>query len=166
MTEVDLKDPQPGYAEALGAEATNPPTPRTGGFPLSAFGGKYAVPACEMRIKAQFEELIRADAHVAWRSEPDADERREMRRDFIADVAIGHYNWDGKVCEEARRYHVGLRKLFHLLLKRSHPKITRAESDAAYTADYDESLAAIEFALGNPGAPAEKRTTGAETNGR
>ncbi len=155
----------PGYTEALGEHASNPPTSRSSGHPLIALGETWTVSSCELRIMAQFEQWVRANAMRVIRdlemgedcSQADAD---RMRSSYIGDLAAGHYNWDGKYCRNARADVPGATQLLYLLIRRCHPKVDIRKVEDIFNDNVKGSALAIGWAMGNSRSPARTRKPG------
>jgi hypothetical protein len=116
-----------GWSEALGEHATNPSTPRTTGEVLYALGREWTVSSLEARIKAQFENWVRARAKQVIAEEGNPEEQEALRGAYMAARSAGHYDWDGRYCRNARADVPGLRHLLFLLLRRCQPEVTQEE---------------------------------------
>ncbi len=160
------QEPNAGWTETLGSEASSPPAPRTSGDQLFALGEWWTVSSCENRIKAQVEQWVRRNAKRAIAEEGNPEEANALRSAYMADYGSGHYNWDGRHVRSARGDLPGLRYLLFLLLKRCHPDMTEAKAEAIFRDNPQGCGAAIGWALGNASAPSETKTTdGEKTNG-
>lgn len=156
MTET--QEPTPGWTEALGEHAGNPPTPRTSGETISALGQDWTCSSCEQRIKAQFEQRIRARAFQAAVETEDLggpEEGAKARSAYLADRAAGHYNWDGRYVRGALNDVPGVNYLLFLLLRRCHPDVTEAQAAAIFRDNPAGASLVIRWALGNSAAPYE-----------
>ncbi len=114
-------EPNVGYTEALGAASANPTDLGLGRDTLysTVDGQEWHLSGLQQRFKAQFEQYIRRNARrsideVSRQDGPDAG--NEMRSVFIADMAAGHYNWDGRYVRQARGDITGLCYLMVLLI--------------------------------------------------
>lgn len=162
-------EPAMGWADALGAEVSNPPEARTEGRKLfEPDGTTYIVSPCENRIKGQFEtwvqnNALKAIAQVEATGDPERADR--MWSSYTGDCGSGQYTWDGKHVRNARFASLpGFRQLLYLLMKRCKPDITEdkvAELISKYPRQCGELM---RWALGNSQAPANE--TGANGTAR
>lgn len=145
----ERREPNVGWTEALGEHAGNPKEPRSGGGCLFALGKQWTVASDEARIKAQFEQAVRARALQACFNEPNEERQRRMLSAYLGDLGGGAYNWDGAHCRKATEDLPGMHLLLYLLLRRCHQEVT--EQDVAWMFDDSTTACAesIRWALGN-----------------
>jgi hypothetical protein len=156
------KEPNTGWTEALGEHASNPAQPRTSGDTVHALGQTWRVASCENRLKAQFEQWVRANTkkQIAEVERTSPEEANEFRSTYLRDLGAGHYNWDGRAIRQALRDIPGLTYLFFLLLRRCHPRITEAKAQEIMVAAAQDCGLAIAWALGNSKTPTRTATNG------
>lgn len=162
------EEPNIGWTEALGEHASNPATPRTSGDVFFALGKQWTLSSCENRIKAQFEQWVRVNAKRAlglMEREFSPEEASLMRSTYIADLASGHYNWDGRHVRSARGDMPGLIYLTFLLLRRCHPEVTEDQIRAMFLEDAKNVGMALAWALGNSEAAGKPNSGNPPVNG-
>lgn len=169
MDSMTDTEPKAGWTEILGEHASNPSSPRTSGDTIHAFDTAYKVASCEQRIKAQFEQFIRAESRKASRQatmDGDPSFAQELNAAYIAAYAAGDFNWGGRVF---RQYITGgssisgTMYLFYLLLKRCQPDMTEELAARIFAESPEESGMAMAWALGNSESPEKRKAPG--TNG-
>jgi hypothetical protein len=159
-------EPNLGWSDVLGEHAGNPPQDRQSGDTLFALGREWKVAPLEYRIRAQFEEWVRAGAlkvieEVYLQGYPE--QAHQMRSTYIGDCGAGHYNWDGKHCRSARTDVPGLHYYVYLLLRRCDRKVTLSQVRAIWKENASACTFAIHWAEGNEVSPEEEASGG---NGR
>jgi len=145
-----------GLTEALGEHASNPAQPRSSGEHLQALGRDWVVSSCELRIKAQFEQWVRANAYRGVREAEEfggPEEGTHARSQYLADRGAGHYNWEGRHCRNALDDLPGIAYLFFLLLRRCQPDVTPEVASAVFKDNPGGCTVSLQWALGNSSAP-------------
>ncbi|MDE2100649.1 MAG: hypothetical protein KGL39_25620 [Patescibacteria group bacterium] len=151
----DETEPSIGATEALGDHGSLPEQPRTSGGVLFSLGLQWTVADDEMRIKAAYEQWVRAGALAAAydaRQRGDPASAEQLYRTYNADFGMRLYNWDsggGGYVAKALQTATGLRYLLFLLLRRCHPNVTERIVEAMWNENQDECQRVVGWALGN-----------------
>lgn len=163
-------EPNMGWTEVLGAAATNPAAPRRSGNVVAALGRQWTFSKMEWRLKAQFEQWVRAKA----KAECTALEREEGPEigdrawsTYLNNISAGAYNWDGRACRRARSDYPGIVYQCFLCIQRCHPDVTEEQVQAIVKENTSSCREALTWALqGNSESPAAgQQVTGGNQNG-
>jgi hypothetical protein len=159
---VQEKEESCGWAEALGEHASNPTAPKTVGHEIQAGGVTWIVSNLENRIRAQFEQWVRAGAEHAFSTQGNPEVQRHMINLYVESRAARHYDWEestphseaGSAIRAAVADLPGMTYLFYLLLKRCHPGVTLKTARKILN-ECPQAIVATRWALGNSEAPQE-----------
>ena len=163
-------EPNMGWTEALGPAATNPPTPRRSGNIVEALGKQWTFAKMEWRLKAQFEQWVRAKAKAECsilEREDGPEVGDKAWSTYLNNVSAGAYNWDGRACRKARTDWPGVIYQCFLCIQRCHPEVTEKQVEAIVKDSTISCREALSWALqGNSESPAaSQQVTGGSQNG-
>lgn len=163
MDDEEANESGVGWDEALGEHASNPPQQRLTGERLFALDQEWLVSPDEGRIKAQFEDWLKARGQQAiyetLRS-GDFDEAERQRAAFIGSRAAGAYTWDGKINRAARGDKPGICYLLYLMMRRcqqpNKQEVTEELVGQIAENNWVGVIQTVALALGNWKSPAKK----------